>query len=161
MEWDSVNKRNYESKAFWDIHWLRSAHSLLSSSKELELKVIEFWKSYKAHKKDGNLPLKPDHYQGPYFMLLAFAVENLFKAAIVREKSWEFKQDFRNKSKFPNELNNHDLVELAKQVHFNYSLEEEDLLRRLTRHAKWAGRYPVPLYYKKSARGEEFDDGKV
>ena len=27
-EWDSVHAINYESKAFWDIHWIRSANDL-------------------------------------------------------------------------------------------------------------------------------------
>jgi hypothetical protein len=160
VDWDSVDKSNYENKAFWDIHWVRSARTLFVSAKELEPKVLELWENYRAHLKDRSVKLKPDHYFGPYFMLVAFAVENYFKAAIVRENSWDFKEDFRDKPKFPKDLDNHDLILLAKKAGFDFSKEEEGLLRRLTRHAVWAGRYPIPTYYKKSAPGEQFSDGK-
>jgi hypothetical protein len=160
MEWDSVHSQNYESRAFWDIHWLRSAQSLIASAKELEPKVSELWESYRAHSRDSTLPILPDHYQGTYFMLLAYAVENLFKAAIVRKNSWQFKQKFRADRKFPKELKGHDLVELAQKADFSFDYEEEDLLRRLTRNAVWAGRYPVPLNYRDSSGSERFSNGE-
>jgi hypothetical protein len=159
-DWDSVHKCNYESKAFWDIYWVRSARSLIACAKELEPKVLELWENYRAHIKDQNVSLKSDHYFGPYFMLISFAVENYFKAAIVRENSCDFKEAFRDKGKLPKDLNSHDLIQLAQKANFVFSKKEEDLLRRLTRHAIWAGRYPIPIYYKKSAPGELFLDGK-
>ena len=159
-EWDYVYKSNYETKAFWDIHWLRSARSLVACAKELEPKVIELWENYRAYIKDQKIGLKSDDYLGPYYMLIAFAVENYFKAAIVKKKSVSFKKAFRDKNKFPKDLNSHDLIQLAQKANFSFSKEEEDLLRRLTRHAIWAGRYPVPTYYKNSAPGELFSDGE-
>jgi len=160
MEWDEVYKQNYESKAFWNIHWLNSAQCLLASAKELEPKIAELWENYRAHSKDKNVRLKADHFQGPYFMLVAFALENLFKAVLVSERSWQYKQEFREKCQFPKDLKGHDLVALARKANYGFGLEEEDLLRRLTRHAVWEGRYPVPILYKKSAVAEEFSDGK-
>lgn len=160
VDWDSVHKSNYESKAFWDIHWVRSARSLVASAKELESKVLELWENYRAHLRDRSVTLKPDHYFGPYFMLVAFAVENYFKAAIVRENSRDFKEAFRDKPEFPKGFKSHNLIRLAKKANFDFSKEEEDLLRRLTRHAVWAGRYPIPTFYKESAPGEQFSDGK-
>lgn len=159
MEWDEVYKRNYESTAFWDRHWIRSAQDLLASARELEPKIEALWESYRAHSKDKGVRLRPDHFQGPYFMLIAFALENLFKAGLVSKSSWRYKQEFRENHKFPSDLKGHDLVELATKSGFDFGLEEEDLLRRLTRHAIWAGRYPVPIHYKKTAVIEEFLDG--
>lgn len=160
MKWDEVYKRNYESKAFWNIHWLNSAKCLLASAEELEPKIIELWENYRARSKDNKVPLMADYFQGPYFMLVAFALENLFKAVLVSKKSSQYKKEFREKCHFPKDLKSHDLVALAKTADFEFSLEEEDLLRRLTRHAEWAGRYPVPLHYRKSAAAEKFSDGK-
>jgi len=160
VNWDNVHKNIYESRAFWDIHWEEAARSLLKSSKEIEHKVIELWDNYSANHKDKSVELKPDYYQGPYFLLLAFAVENMFKAVIVRENAFEFKKHFKETSKFPKELQIHDLLILAEKAGLKYNTEEEDLLRRLTRNAIWAGRYPVPLNYQKSAPGEKFNDGK-
>lgn len=159
VDWDDVYKRNYESTAFWDIQWIYCANALLISAREIEPKVCELWDNYHAHIEDKTIPLKADYYQGTYFMLIAYAVENLFKAAIVREKSWHFRHEFQINQKFPTDLKSHKLVKLAEKAGFNYSSEEEDLLRRLTRHAIWAGRYPIPLHYKKSAVSEKFSNG--
>lgn len=159
VDWDDVYKRNYESIAFWDIQWIYCAKALLTSASEIEPRVCELWDNYQAHMEDKTIPLKADYYQGTYFMLIAYAVENLFKAAIVRENSLIFRHEFQSNKKFPTDLKSHELVELAKKAGFNYSLEEEDLLRRLTRHAIWAGRYPIPLGYKESAVSEKFSNG--
>lgn len=161
VDWDDVYKRNYESTAFWEVHWLNSANSLLAAAKEIEPKVLEMWENYQAHTQDSAIPLKADYYQGPYFMLVGYAIENLLKAAIVRKKALDFKQKFRlNQNYFPSELKDHKLVVLAGKADFTFSLEEEDLLRRLTRHAIWAGRYPVPLQYNKTALSEIFSNGR-
>jgi hypothetical protein len=162
VDWDHVYKQNYESTAFWEIHWLNSANALLASAREIEPKVLDRWENYQAHMQDNAIPLKADYYQGTYFMLVAYAIENLFKAAIVRKKALDYKQDFRMnpKFKFPKELKDHRLVVLAAEADFTFSLEEEDLLRRLTRHAIWAGRYPVPLQYNKTTVSEVFSNGR-
>jgi hypothetical protein len=159
INWDPLHKRNFENSAFSRDHWLRTARSLVASAKELEPQISDFWKNLCVHAKDQSIPLKADRYQGPYYMLLAFAVENLFKAAIIGCSSLLLKERFQLDGKFPKELQTHDLVELANKANFDFSVEEEDLLRRLTRHAIWAGRYPVPLNYKKSAGSEKFSDG--
>ena len=112
-ECDSVHARNYESKAFWDIHWIRTANDLLESANLLKPKITEVWGSIREYSKDRKTPLKADHYQGVYFMLLGYAVENLFKAAIVREKSLLFKKQFKKDKKFTKVLQSHDLVSLA------------------------------------------------
>ena len=103
-------------------------------------------------------PLVPDHYQGPYFMLLAYAAENLLKAAAVACNGPRYRAEFRAKLKFPKELRNHDLVKLAQFVQLSFSMEEEDLLRRLTRSAVWFGRYPVPLEYAHMSGDQIFSD---
>lgn len=159
MDWDEVYKRNYENTAFRDISWLRSAKCLLVSAKELEPRIETLWENHQAHLKDKSVQLKVDYFQGPYFMLVAFALENIFKSSLILEKSWQYKQKFRENHQFPSDLKGHNLVELARKSGFEFDLEEEDLLRRLTRHAIWAGRYPVPIQYKKTASAEEFSNG--
>ena len=52
------------------------------------------------------------------------------------------------------------MVSLANEAKFEITLEEEDLLRRLTRSAIWYGRYPVPLCYKKMSGSEKFSNGE-
>ena len=93
-------------------------------------------------------------------MLLAYAVENLLKAAIIRKYSYEYKKQFRKTLKFPKELKCHDLVQLAKKAGLKFTMKEEDLLRRLTRSAIWYGGYPVSLEYTQLSGAETFSDKK-
>lgn len=160
VDWDNVHSKNYEAQAFWDIYWIRSANHLLQSSLLLKPKITELWENYRAHAKDQTQPLMADHYQGPYFMLVAYALENFFKAAIVRQHSKHFKQRFKLDKKFPKELQGHDLIDLSTNATYITLQGEEDLLRRLTRSAIWYGRYPVPLNYKHTSGNEKFKDGK-
>lgn len=159
VDWDSVHRTNFESAAFWDVHWISKARDLYETARKLEPDIILVWESYRAGVKGEPGPLKADHYQGPYFMLLAYATENLLKAEAVARNGARYKREFRATLKFPQELKAYDLVQLAKWVDLAFTLEEEDLLRRLTRSAIWYGRYPVPLDYKDMSGNKQFSDG--
>ena len=130
----------------------------MSQLGDLNLKWSGFGKALVHGLEDQTTPLVPDHYQGPYFMLLAYAAENLLKAAAVACNGPRYRAEFRAKLKFPKELRNHDLVKLAQLVQLSFSMEEEDLLRRLTRSAVWFGRYPVPLEYAHMSGDQIFSD---
>ncbi|MDZ7759478.1 MAG: hypothetical protein U5L00_04380 [Desulfovermiculus sp.] len=93
--WDSVHKTNYESKAFWDIHWIRKANDLLKSADLIEPEVLRLWNSVEEGLDNKERDIMPDYHQGTYFMLKAFAVENIFKAAIIRNKQFEYRQTSR------------------------------------------------------------------
>ena len=60
----------------------------------------------------------------------------------------EFRKFIKDKGKLPDDLKNHDLYELVNLLSIPLGKSEEDLLRRLSRSAVWAGRYPVPLKYQ-------------
>ena len=68
VDWDRVHRQNYQSRAFWDIHWISKAKDLLESAKFIEPKVVRLWENYHANL-DGNTDeLLPDHYQGSLVM---------------------------------------------------------------------------------------------
>lgn len=159
VDWDYVHRCNFEMAAFSADNWIAKAQDLFETAKQLEPVVVRVWDSYREKAKNMGAPLLLDHYQGPYFMLLAFATENLLKAAAVSRKCLQYKAEFLNSKKFPGELKSHDLVELATLVALSYSIEEEELLRRLTRSAIWFGRYPAPLKYAEMSGKVEFSDG--
>ena len=160
VDWDEHYRSSYESTTFSYTHWLDVARSLLASAKELEPKITELWETYRGMSKNPDAPIKTDHYHRPYFMLMSFAIENLFKAIIVLKNYRELRQSYLQKTgEFPNKLKGHDLVKLAAKAEFKFSLEEEILLRRLMRHGIWAGRYPVPLDYRISGTSERLSDG--
>ena len=120
MKSEEVTRRNYESKAFRNIHWIRCADNLIVSAKLLAPKILEVWESFRINAEDKTTPLLPDRYQRTYFMLIAFALENLLKASLVSKHSLRYKQEFHDSSKFPKEFEGHDLVKLAMQVSTNY-----------------------------------------
>ena len=160
IDWDRVHRSNFEAAAFRDINWISKARGLYESARKLEPEVVRLWESYLALMRGEANSSPGDHCQGPYFMLLSFAVENLLKAAAVARNSVRYRADFRAMSKFPEELKKHDLVKLAQFVQLAFSAEEEDLLRRLTRSAVWFGRYPAPLKYAQLSGTQTFVDGK-
>lgn len=160
VDWDLVDRTNYESAVFLPAPWIKKARDLYESARKLEPAMERVWNSYRARAQNPKSALEPDHYTGPYFMLVSFAVENLLKAAAVTRKGIQYKDSFRLNRKFPPELMKHNLVKLAKLLDLEVNREEEDLLRRLTRAATWFGRYPAPLNYSEMSGIEQFRDGK-
>jgi hypothetical protein len=80
-----------------------------------------------------------------YFMLCAYALENLMKAELV-EKDISARKVPLTVSKLPSHLSGHDLVKLAKCCGRDGLAEEyASILKRLSRSAVWYGRYPAPL----------------
>jgi hypothetical protein len=159
IDWDQVHLSNFESKAFWHIHWLYKADDLIATARLLEPEIENTWTNFKAHSKDQEIPLKANHYISTYFMLMAFAAENIFKAGIVFQRNHELKSEFGRSKRFPSTLQSHDLVKLAELANMKFGDDEEELLRRLSRSAIWHGRYPIPLEYKKLSGVERFSDG--
>lgn len=159
IDWDKVYLLNYENKAFRDIHWLGKAKELIKTANLIEPILNQVWESVINNKRDCT-KIEYNYYSGTYFMLIAFAFENIFKAMIIRNKLNYYKCMFRETNKFPKELQSHKLIELAKKSGFKYNFEQEDLLRRLTRSAIWFGRYPIPLSFRDSKSIELYEDGK-
>jgi hypothetical protein len=130
-------------------HWLRIAQYLYAAAEQLEPKIDSLWKS----KFDSSLPLsdrlaldqfEPQNYQRVYLMLIAFAVENLFKGYQVKTRKPEFLERIMRNGELPGELNKHDLRALAARCPIRLTSDEESILHRLYGHAWWIGRYPYP-----------------
>ena len=145
-----------ESLLNWDL-WIGKAEELLSAAEALEPHIRTYWKVVMADVKEGRYgrrgkpPHKPPAYfQAVYSMLIAYALENLFKAIIIKEQQDTFRdQIMSNGGILPEKVKCHDLVRLAEDAHFKFNVNDEDLLTRLHRNSEWAGRYPIPV----SSRG--------
>jgi len=140
--------------------WNRKANELIYSASLLEPKVIQIWNDLKSvfYGKDA----KPGStgYIGTYFMLNAFAIENIIKAKIILKNQIKFRNTVKQKGRLPDEMKGHDLFKLAKSLNMQIDSAEEDLLRRLSRSAVWAGRYPVPIF-SEDLSGQQYSDGKI
>jgi hypothetical protein len=148
------------SKSFADPHlWVRKAEELLAAARLIEAEIQAQWAEIEVEgiriiRTSGRIDI-----QGPYFVLIAYAVENLFKATLVHLN----RESLRNRllSSLPRYVSEHDLIKLAHRVAFSVSVPDEDLLARLTRNSVWAGRYPVPTGPDGFRALEQYSDGRV
>lgn len=167
IDWNVVHRSNFESAAFSSVKWIQKGIDLFESAKLLEPKIQELWGYWRSKSEGQPAAHVPDHFLGTYFMLMSFCVENFLKAALIQAGSSQYKRDFRScvesgvKSGkcFPSELKTHDLFDLSVKAELSLLEGEEDLLRRLSRCAEWAGRYPSPLRYEEMSGTEKFSDG--
>jgi hypothetical protein len=132
--------------------WLEKADKLLEASEVLEPKLRKFWNIVHTNAREGRynkggLPPKktPSELHGPYFILVSYALENLFKALIIRDQSDEIRGQFVQTGRLPSLIKGHDLVRLSKKANIKIDIKEEDVLTRLSRFSKWKSRYPVPV----------------
>jgi hypothetical protein len=160
IDWSEVRDKNYEMRLFSWQHWFRSFEGLYESALKLEPSINDTWCNYSEHAKDKNIPLEPDYFQGVYFMLMAYGVENLFKGLIVKAKQVELRSDYLESNKLPACLKSHDLLKLAKDSGYTLKKGEEGYLRRLTRNSTWAGRYPVPTNSNEFKYEQKFSGGQ-
>lgn len=168
IDWSAVHRSTFESAAFSSAKWIQKGIDLFESAKLLEPKIQELWVYWRSSSEGKPTAHVTDHFLGTYFMLMSFCVENFLKAALIQAASSQYKNDFRScvesgvKSGkcFPSDLKTHDLFDLAVKANLHLEDGEEDFLRRLSRCAEWAGRYPSPLRYEEMSGAEKFSDGE-
>ena len=150
MKWTRTHKSIFSSRLLNVTEWLKKADDLIDTASLLETKVIQVWDDLKSEHlgKEVTPKHKRTGYFGTYFMLMAFAIENILKAKIISKKRLEFRKFIDQEEKLPTEIKSHDLYKLANILNISLEAGEEGLLRRLSRSAVWAGRYPVPLKYQ-------------
>src|ERR1700748_3451393 len=98
--------------------WFAIADNLQLTAEALEPKVEDFWRVERTRElsrteKRGLLifPYNPDP-RGVYFMLVAYAIENLCKGLLVRNQKNHVWDSAAKKGTVPSDLLKHDLVDL-------------------------------------------------
>jgi hypothetical protein len=130
--------------------WFYTAANLQLAAEALESKVEEYWNIERARElqrdETGALLIflyNPDP-TGIYFMLVAYAIENLCKGLLVRDKADHVWSSAAEKGMVPSDVIGHDLLYLLRSVNFPLQHGDEELAFRLKRSSVWAARYPVP-----------------
>ena len=143
------------------------ADELITAATLLEAHVRESWRVYTINFEEGRYtdalktPLtSPPNPQSAHFMLVAYALENLMKAKIILDSQDKIRNRLFRKLPPYIKTHNHNLTELAKQANVTTTLEEEDLLRRLSRESTWAARYPIPVEDTYLNNVQTYSDGK-
>ena len=126
--------------------WLEKADALIGTAETLERELDEAWGNtyvswFARRMVRTRVPV--------YLMLVAYALENLLKAFIVRNRQSDLEAKVSRKHALPSPLKSHDLVTLASSAGAKSALlaYRQDLLKRMARSAVWYGRYPVPLSF--------------
>ena len=140
--------------------WIRKAEELLVAAAILEAYVVRYWSKVRVSKQ-GRLTHLPrgKHVQGPYSLLIAYAIEDYFKALLVSKNPGGFRNRLLND--IPSYMKTHDLLQLGRNVGMTFTMVEEDLLVRLSRNSIWAARYPVPTGPTGISAIRQFSDGKT
>lgn len=159
MNWDNVAKSNYISKLLREQSWLDRAEDLINAAKFIEPEIEQIWDSLRQAHYGQVSNIGRRGYLETYLMLMSFAFENILKAKIIAIKKIEFRNYINAKGRLPQELNSHDLYDLAQNLSINLD-GEEDLLRRMSRSATWAGRYPVPIR-SIALKGQRYSNGSI
>ena len=147
--------------------WQEKADKLLEASRLLEPQLRDYWSVVLTNIKDvryskGGTPRNhpPSDLHDPYFILISYALEDLFKALIIRDRSDEIRSQFAQTGRLPSLINEHDLVRLSKKANIKMDIKEEDILIRLSRQSKWKSRYPVPVELSDMRNILKYSNGK-
>jgi hypothetical protein len=130
----------YHSKSILNTdEWWKQARSLMVVARVLRPAADRYFKAAERQPEDVAC-------LNAFFMLAAFALENALKAYLVRETASDVSRELANKKQLPSRLRTHDLLTLARLVQIPIANDVQiAFLRRMSRYAKWAGRYPAPV----------------
>ena len=120
----------YQERVLTPLNWIHQAEELILASKKLEPGIKEYWltvsKYFDLNKGTYNPPpdFRPEKpLQSVYFMLVAYGIENYFKAVLITENKEKYGQYVLTSGNLPKDLNGHDLIRLAKQTKLVLTVE--------------------------------------
>jgi hypothetical protein len=127
--------------------WLNSAQSLFKTSELIEPHIHSLWDFIEGNLKNKNENLGSKireviEFQSIYMMLIAYCIENLLKGYIIECNRERIHSETLRTGKLPTDIKSHNLSALAKKCNLKLTELENNLLRRLSEHAIWYGRYP-------------------
>jgi hypothetical protein len=139
--------------------WIRMADELIAAANILEAEVIKYWSEIKIdeHQHLVKTSNRID-VQGAFSLLIAYAMENYFKALLIHQNQRDLKGWLL--TELPGYLRQHDLGKLASKSKFKLDISEEELLCRLSRSSIWAARYPIPIGPEALTNMKKFSSGQ-
>ena len=158
----------YQEQVLTPYMWINQADELIAASKKLEPSIKKYWETTKKFfdPKKGTYSPPPEYkpkrlLQGTYFMLVAYSIENYFKAILIADSEAAYRSEIFRTGALPKDLNEHNLIKLAEISKFVFTDIERSLLIRLSRNSTWQGRYPVPAHADRlnsmvSSNGKDF-----
>lgn len=139
--------------------WIRSAEELEAAAAVLEPEIRRYWAEVKVENCRVVQVPQRKCVQSQYLMLMAYALENYFKAILIHHNIDSLRG--RLLSDLPCYIRSHNLVSLAREANIQLNTSEEELLCRLSRYSTWAARYPVPTDSDSLKAEKELSGGRT
>ena len=124
--------------------WVDKADKLLRASNILALQIQDYWKVIINNTKEGRynkgrVPphIPPSNLHDPYFILISYALENLLKTLIIRDRNDEIRSRFTQTGGWPELIRDYDLVKLSQKANLEIDITKENILTRFSRFSKW------------------------
>ena len=125
-------------------NWFESARKMNAAMDQLKPAMRDFWVSLKESAEDHSKGMPTLEYNSVYLMLAALVVENLCKGYTASHLTDHEKQ-LLDKGQWPGRLNrNHNIRVLLKDVGFEPTAQEQEIVSRIQEAINWRGRYPLP-----------------
>jgi hypothetical protein len=132
--------------------WLMSARRLYAAAGILAVQIQQCWAAHdprqQAYSEVTRSTFEVTDLSPGYMMLVGFALENQFKAFLVRANSLEYQKVVAKTGRLPKALRTHDLRELAGLCDIDLDEDIGPKLDRLTKFSRWRGRYQFPLDFR-------------
>jgi hypothetical protein len=128
--------------------WFHLAHRLRTTANFILPQINALWEQIESTQNlDQNIEdsklTDVTSYLSVFMMLSAYAIENMMKGYLTKIYQNELLKLTTEGGKIPKMLKTHQLIDLADRCHLQLEEHERTLLRRLTSHAVWEGRYPL------------------
>jgi len=131
--------------------WFFIVENLRAAAEALEPRFAEYWRVERERERireeQGKLLVFKNNNPDPsgiYFMLIAYAIENLCKGLLIKRNRARVWDSAAKAGKLLGDVLGHDVLALLKKIKFPLRPEDEELAFRLERSAVWSARYPVP-----------------
>ena len=121
--------------------WSSKAHDMRQSAELLVQYDAEVSKKLFKDKEQPRLP--PFWTAGPARMMMGFALENLFKALLLKTQE-HLARTFSKEGNLSWGKDGHNLIKLSEEAGFEWEAKEKRFLELWQMCATWAGRYPLP-----------------
>lgn len=125
-------KQQYELIARNPVVWRGSARDLLLAAEKLSKDFEKYFQDPFEY-----FYLNPSFRV--YLLLCGLAMENLIKGLLIKRDS-----TLISEGKLRRAAKNHNLIHLFNEAKINLSVDERELLERLTKYVVWKGRYGIP-----------------
>jgi hypothetical protein len=168
MSTDHIRRR-FANLAVDDEGWFFIAEDLMFAAGILEPQIEKYWNIERELSRARETePFLVTFYQPDprsiYLMLMAYAIENLYKGLLVlkeKKRVWAAAEREGKGERLTDVLGGHKLLALLSRIGFHLTTADKELAVRLRRCSEWSARYPVPPRFDhdtltlKTATGEE------